>query len=203
VCDFEDTKHTVVTFSCGEADVVPGRSTFFEFQASTHRPSSHKAMIPASYWIFVAIVASLYPYQASAGPFHITLDYSNVPWTDQFFTHCAARNRWERVITGDLEDINNPNLPNLTPPTDCGRFPASIDDCYVCISYRNNMDGEGGILAVGFQNVLRSNALALIGSIEVDQTDIPSMKRRGIFRNVMVSPSLSHFSTHKIFCADK
>lgn len=98
------------------------------------------------------------------------------PGTDQRAAFLAARDRWERIIVGDVPDVNTSVPANacgtdsLTPPLPS--IPAPIDDVVIFAGIRP-IDGPGGILAQAGPCVIRTaGSLPVVGLITFDSDDL-------------------------------
>lgn len=121
-----------------------------------------------------------------SGDFEITLDFKDVPFLHRLRYFFPARLQWQNTIVGDVRDVNDDRLPNFDP-TDCGPYPASVDDLYICASYKR-IDGAGGVVGGGYASIYRlPSYLPIVGSMVFDEADVPSLRRDSKFRASILS----------------
>lgn len=119
------------------------------------------------------------------GEFEITLDFHDVPYWHRLRFFFPALLQWQNTIVGDVVDVNDERLPNFDP-TDCGPYPSSIDDIYICVSY-TSIDGPGGVVGGGYASLYRETYLPVAGSMVFDKDDVPSLRRDSKFRASILS----------------
>lgn len=117
--------------------------------------------------------------------YRITVDYAGIRLWDRFFFFRCAANRWDKVITEEQPDVQE-DLSKF-PDTDCGPYPETIDDLYLCASYKSFGDGLGGVVATAMPTIYRDNSLPLAGFIRFDADDIQLLKQFKTFRGTIVS----------------
>ncbi|MFL5472204.1 MAG: Ig-like domain-containing protein [Gemmatimonadales bacterium] len=101
----------------------------------------------------------------------------------QAFTDAAER--WESLVTGDLE-----NIPLQTLADDCGEgSPAlnqTIDDLLIFVSLEN-IDGPGGVLgSAGPCFIRNSNDLSVLGAMIFDKQDLANIEDAGLLQVLIV-----------------
>jgi hypothetical protein len=88
----------------------------------------------------------------------------------------AAADRWMTVIVGDLP--GTVSTAAFRKISDCV-YPATIDDLFICARY-TSIDGTSGILgSAGPEYTRNSDGLPVVGTMEFDTADTPSMKASG------------------------
>ena len=97
----------------------------------------------------------------------------------QAFTDAAER--WESLVTGDLE-----NIPLQAPADYCGHgSPAlnqTIDDLLIFVTLEN-IDGPGGVLgSAGPCFIRNSNSLSVVGAMIFDKQDLANIEDAGLLQ---------------------
>jgi hypothetical protein len=100
--------------------------------------------------------------------FTITLSFdASVPTDDQADFQRGAQ-RWERVITGDLVDIDGASIPaDLASPC---TFPDTIDDIFVCVYYEQLSPGLAG--QGGYRYTRSNDGLPVAGFMRFDPEQV-------------------------------
>ena len=101
----------------------------------------------------------------------------------QAFTDAAER--WESLVTGDLE-----NIPLQTQAEDCGPgSPAlnqTIDDLLIFVTFEKG-DGPGGVLgSAGPCFIRNSNNLSVLGAMVFDKQDLANIEDAGLLQTVIL-----------------
>jgi uncharacterized protein YjdB len=96
-----------------------------------------------------------------------------------------AKERWESLVTGDVEDI-----PLQTAAEDCGPgSPAlnqTIDDLLIFVTLEE-IDGPGGVLgSAGPCFIRNSNSLSLVGAMIFDKEDLASIEDAGLLQTLIL-----------------
>jgi Leishmanolysin len=107
--------------------------------------------------------------------YSIQLDLAGLPAADAAIFSAAA-DRWTSVIVGDLP--GTVSTAGFRTVSNC-IYPATIDDLYICGRY-TNIDGPSGVLgSAGPFYTRNSDGLPVVGTMEFDSADTPSMKASG------------------------
>jgi hypothetical protein len=107
--------------------------------------------------------------------YNIQLDLAGLPSADAAIFSAAA-DRWMTVIVGDLP--GTVSTAGFRTISNC-IYPATIDDLYICARY-TSIDGTSGVLgSAGPEYTRNSDGLPVVGSMEFDTADTPSMKASG------------------------
>ena len=106
----------------------------------------------------------------------------------QAFTDAAER--WESLVTGDLE-----NIPLQTLADDCGEgSPAlnqTIDDLLIFVTFEKG-DGPGGVLgSAGPCFIRNSNNLSVLGAMVFDKQDLANIEDAGLLQ-VLILHEMGH-----------
>jgi hypothetical protein len=108
---------------------------------------------------------------------------SATPSQRQAFTD--AQERWESLVTGDIE-----NIPLQAQADDCGPgSPAlnqTIDDLLIFVTLEN-IDGPGGVLgSAGPCFIRNSNSLSVMGAMIFDKQDLADIESAGLLQVLIV-----------------
>jgi hypothetical protein len=124
--------------------------------------------------------------------YDITLNLDGVPDTNKVYFQRAAA-RWEKIIKGDLPDVDSSALPPLNVvfpsyPNTCA-YPKMIDDFFYCISYFSNASFPPnlfGISAIFTPVFTRPTGLPYVGVLFVSAAQIEFFKKTVDFDTVIM-----------------
>ncbi|MBA3894885.1 MAG: Ig-like domain-containing protein [Gemmatimonadales bacterium] len=107
-------------------------------------------------------------------------DYSNA----QLLAFAEAELRWERIITGDLPDVNQ-----SLPANSCGsnpETPGPFDDLTIFVTIEE-IDGPFGTLGQAGPCFVRvPGDLTVIGRMQLDVADMELLESEGVFQSVIL-----------------
>src|SRR5215204_641489 len=117
--------------------------------------------------------------------FDIEVQFLSSATASQRQAFTDAQERWESLITGDLE-----NIPLETLAEDCGPgSPAlnqTIDDLVIFVTL-GNIDGPGGVLgSAGPCFIRNSNNLSVLGAMIFDKQDLANIEDAGLLQTVIL-----------------
>jgi len=163
-------------YQCGVCEIITANA------APTLEPSTAPSLAPSSA-----------PSRPTATAYDIHLDLSEgaaapptviaVPAEDRPLVTQAAV-RWQEVVIGDLPDRNSQLILDAfpdtgAPPAGC-TYPETIDDLYLCVQYRSDVDGPNGVLAFASPTFWRlPSFLPLAGRLVVDAADAAALRDLG------------------------
>jgi hypothetical protein len=121
---------------------------------------------------------------ADVSGYDITVRYLSDLTNAQFRAFAEAELRWERLVTGDLPDVNS-NLP----ANECGDNPATdgpFDDLTIFVTIEP-IDGPFGVLGQSGPCFVRvPGNLSVIGRMQFDVDDIEMLEAEGSLEAVML-----------------
>jgi hypothetical protein len=109
---------------------------------------------------------------------------SKIPATDKKFFQVAA-NRWQSVISDGVPDIDSAVLG--APPAGC-KYPATIDDLYLCATYdHSRSDGPGKFIGFAAPVYWRKPSyIPIAGFMSLDSADVPMLKSKGLYTRLIL-----------------
>lgn len=145
--------------------------------------------VEASYGALAAVrfsATATNPVLAPApGSFNIVVRYIGSATARQQSAVASAVAKWQSVVTSDLS-----NIPLNAPAGSC--FPAqpaineTVDDLVIYVQF-GNIDGPGKILGQAGPCYVRSdNNLPILGSLQLDSSDLAVMERQGTLDAVVL-----------------
>jgi hypothetical protein len=119
----------------------------------------------------------------------IDIDESTVPATD-YNDFISAAKRWEQIIISDIDDVPVSEIDDEpTGAPGCSYPTGSIDDIYLCVSYKQL---PKGIIGQGGYNYIRNtNQLPILGYVQLDPDEI-ERERSGGYLNDLILHEIGH-----------
>jgi hypothetical protein len=121
---------------------------------------------------------------AASSGYDITVRYLSELTNTQFRAFAEAELRWERLVTGDLPDVNAD-----LPANQCGEHPATegpFDDLTIFVTIKE-IDDVGGVLGQAGPSCIRGTSnLTVIGEMQFDVADLEDLENEGALQAVML-----------------
>jgi len=123
--------------------------------------------------------------ETGVSPFTIELQFLSTPTPAQMAAFTAARQRWESLIVGDLQNVSldaaagqcGGNSPAIHRP---------VDDLLILVTL-TSIDGPGNVLAgSGPCFVRNTNTLPVLSLMQLDTDDLDQLETSGLLQAVIV-----------------
>jgi hypothetical protein len=177
-----------VTFTASAGDGTtgtPGATTGADGVASTSFTVLTSGAVQVTAAVATTTLTATFT-ETGVSPFTIELQFLTTPTTKQREAFLAARDHWQRLITGELADVSLSAPAGSCGPGSPALTNRIVDDVLILVSLQS-IDGPGNVLGSSGPCYIRSaGRLPVMGLMKFDTADLDDIESAGQLQTVVL-----------------